>query len=115
MRAAEALAALSALASEVRLALVRRLVAAGEEGLAAGAIARELGLSPSRLSFHLAELERAGLVRARRASRNVIYAADHDGIGRVIGYLLNDCCAAHPRVSACCRLHAAHEDTTAGH
>jgi len=115
MQATEALAALSALASEVRLSLVRMLVAAGDGGRPAGVIARELGLAPSRLSFHLAELERAGLVTARKESRNVIYAADYRQIGRLIGYLLNDCCAAHPVVCACCHPEAGREESPATH
>jgi DNA-binding transcriptional ArsR family regulator len=97
-----ALTALAALANATRLDLVRLLVATGREGLAASDIAGRLGLSASRLSFHLAALEQAGLVTSRRASRNIFYAADTRGLGGVIGYLLNDCCDAHPEVCACC-------------
>jgi len=78
------------------------LVATGPAGLAASDIAARLVLSPSRLSFHLAALEQAGLVTSRRASRNIFYAADTRGLGGVIGYLLEDCCAGHPEVCACC-------------
>lgn len=99
---ARALSALSALANATRLELVRLLIATGPEGRAASDIAGRLGLSASRLSFHLAALEQAGLVTARRASRNIFYAADTGALGRVIGYLLDDCCAGHPDVRACC-------------
>lgn len=102
MNQRQALAALSALANATRLELVRLLIGAGPEGLAASDIAGRLGVSASRLSFHLAGLEQAGLVTARRASRNIFYAASARGLGGVIGYLLNDCCAAHPEVCACC-------------
>ncbi len=68
MEQSKALAALSALANETRLDLIRRLIARGEDGLCAGRIARELGMSASRLSFHLSALEQAGLVTARRES-----------------------------------------------
>lgn len=97
-----ALAALTALANGTRLDLIRSLVAAGDEGLPAGVLARRHGLAGSRLSFHLAALEQAGLVTARRVSRNIFYAADTARLGQTIGFLLNDCCAAHPQVSACC-------------
>jgi DNA-binding transcriptional ArsR family regulator len=96
------LAALSALANDTRLELVRALIQAGKPGLPAGAIARRLDVSASRLSFHLSALEQAGLIASRRESRNVIYSADMRGLGQVIGYLLHDCCKAHPEVSACC-------------
>lgn len=93
--------ALGAMANGTRLDLVRALIVAGDKGLSAGDIARSLGISASRLSFHLAALEQAGLVTAVRDGRNIIYAANHAGLGGVIDYLLNDCCAGHPTVCAC--------------
>lgn len=113
MDKARVLAALSALANDKRLDLVRALVVAGDAGLPAGEIARLLDVSASRLSFHLAALEQAGLITSRRVARNVIYAADHAGIGRVIAYLLDDCCAGHPKVQDCCRRRAASPADTA--
>lgn len=98
----QALAALSALANDARLDLVRLLVARGAEGMAAGEIGRALGLAASRLSFHLAALEQAGLVRSRKQARNVIYSVDATGLGATIAFLLNDCCMDHPDVVACC-------------
>ncbi len=103
MKQSKALTALSALANETRLDLVRRLIARGERGLCAGRIAGELGMSASRLSFHLSALEQAGLVTSRRESRHVFYAVDPSGMGGLISYLLNDCCKADPKVSACCK------------
>lgn len=100
---ARALRAFSALSNGDRLDLIRLLVPAGPEGLAAGEIARRLGLSASRLSFHLAQLEQAGLLRARRVARNVFYAVDTAGLGAAISHLLNDCCGDHPEVIACCQ------------
>lgn len=98
----KALAALAALANETRLALIRLLVTRGEKGLAAGQIAGDFGMSASRLSFHLAALEQAGLIRARRESRNIFYSVDHGTMGGLIAYLLDDCCKSDPQVSACC-------------
>ncbi len=100
---AQALAALSALAHADRLALVRLLVPVGAGGLPAGEIARALGLSASRLSFHLAQMQAAGLLFARPEGRRVIYAVDIGRLGSTIAFLLNDCCLDHPEVVACCR------------
>lgn len=108
MERSKVLASLSALANEDRLDLVRLLVPRGSEGMAAGDIGRALGLSASRLSFHLSVLEQAGLVTSRRVSRNVIYATDLAGIGGAISYLLADCCMDHPEVLACCGASARH-------
>ena len=102
MERSKVLAALAALANDKRLELVRLLMPRGETGLSAGQIGQQLGLASSRLSFHLAALEQAGLIRSRRASRNVFYAADLRGLGQTIGYLMRDCCMNHPEVRACC-------------
>ena len=100
------MAALAALANDKRLELVRLLMPRGDTGLSAGEIGQRLGLASSRLSFHLAALEQAGLIRSRRASRNVFYAVDLQGLGQTIGYLMRDCCMDHPEVRACCLTHA---------
>ena len=106
MQKGQALSALAALANDQRLDLVRMLMPLGEDGLSAGDIARRLGLSASRLSFHLSQMEQAGLIRSRRQARNVIYSVDAEGIGRTIGYLLNDCCRGDAKGRACCRQEA---------
>jgi ArsR family transcriptional regulator, arsenate/arsenite/antimonite-responsive transcriptional repressor len=99
----QALAALSALANAARLDLLRLLMPLGDQGMAAGEISRALGQSASRLSFHLAAMEQAGLIRSRKVARNVFYSVDAAGMGATIRYLLNDCCMEHPEVLACCR------------
>ncbi|WP_112309752.1 ArsR/SmtB family transcription factor [Pseudogemmobacter bohemicus] len=100
---ARALRAFAALSHGDRLDLIRLLLPSGPDGLAAGEIARLLGLSASRLSFHLSQLEQAGLLTARRVARNVFYAVDPAGLGAAISHLLNDCCGEHPEVIACCQ------------
>lgn len=86
------IAALSALANEHRLAVFRLLVQAGPEGRAAGAIAEELDLPASSLSFHLAHLTRAGLIVQRRESRSLIYFADFIAMNALVGFLTENCC-----------------------
>lgn len=84
--------ALAALAQHHRLAAFRMLVEAGPDGLAAGVIATRLDLAPSSLSFHLAQLERAGLVSTVRAGRSILYSADFAAMTALIGYLTENCC-----------------------
>ena len=91
--AAIAVDALGALAQEHRLALFRLLVQAGDQGLAAGALAERLGLPNSSLSFHLAGLSRAGLIRQERRSRSLIYRADYGRMNELLAYLMENCCA----------------------
>lgn len=85
--------ALSALAHESRLAIFRVLVVAGPEGMAAGEIGQQLGLSPSSLSFHLKDLSHAELVKPRQEGRFVIYTANFDAMTGLIGFLTENCCA----------------------
>lgn len=86
------ISALSALAHEHRLAIYRLLVQTGPEGLAAGEISEAMGIAPSSLSFHLALLNRAGLIAQRRESRSLIYSADFAQMNALIGFLTENCC-----------------------
>lgn len=115
MEATAAIDALGALAQPTRLEAFRRLVRAGPEGLPAGAVARALETPANTLSTHLAILERAGLVTARREGRLVYYAAAFDRVRALIGFLLEDCCAGNAQMcdavatmarQACCTVEA---------
>ena len=104
----QALSAFAALSQETRLSIVRTLVVAGPDGLAAGLIGERMGVTPSNVSFHLKELERAGLIEARREARSIIYSASYDTLRDLIAFLMQDCCNGHPDIctpalaSACC-------------
>jgi DNA-binding transcriptional ArsR family regulator len=93
------IAALSALAHEHRLAVYRLLVQRGPEGLPAGAIGKFVGLVPSSLTFHLHNLQRAGLITKRRESRQLIYAADFAVMNGLVGYLTENCCGNDTKCS----------------
>lgn len=58
----------------------------------AGAIAETVNLPNSSLSFHLAHLTRAGLIRQERQSRSLIYTADYPAMNALVGYLTENCC-----------------------
>jgi DNA-binding transcriptional ArsR family regulator len=88
----KAVTALAALAQAHRLAAFRALVQAGAAGLAAGSLAKTVGVMPSALSFHLAHLTRAGLVTCKREGRHLIYAADYAAMSALVGYLTENCC-----------------------
>lgn len=96
MEIESAVLALSALAQEHRLQAFRLLVEAGDAGLAAGAIAEAMAIPASSLSFHLAQMERAGLIRRRRQGRSLIYSADYAGMNGLLAYLTENCCAGSP-------------------
>lgn len=93
MQAIAAIEALGALAQEHRLALFRLLVQAGERGMTAGAIASALGVPNSSLSFHLNQLNRAGLVTQERQHRSLIYRGNYQAMNALVAYLMENCCA----------------------
>ena len=84
--------ALAALAQAQRLRAFRALVAAGPQGLTPGAMAQQLGIAPSALSFHLKELAHAGLVRSEPRGRNLIYRASFEQMNALLAYLTAHCC-----------------------
>jgi ArsR family transcriptional regulator len=94
----QALAAFAAISQETRLRVLRMLVVAGPDGLAAGVIAEKAEVSASNVSFHLKELERASLVRSRREARSIVYRAEFDALSGLIRFLMEDCCSARPEI-----------------
>lgn len=98
--AQQAIIAFAALSQETRLQMLRLLVAAGPEGLAAGVISDRVEVSPSNASFHLKELERSGLISAHRDSRSIIYAVNFDALSGLIRFLMEDCCDGRPEICA---------------
>lgn len=95
-----AVASLAALAHGGRLSAFRMLVQAGAAGLAAGEIARRLEMLPNSLSSHLAILDKAGLIHARRQGRSIIYTADYGAMQGLLGFLLEDCCGGAAEICA---------------
>ncbi len=85
-----------ALAHDARLAVIRLLIPAGPDGLAAGVIGDRIGAPPSALSFHLGRLANAGLVRMRRVGRNQYYTVDYQRLTALVDFLVEDCCAQAP-------------------
>ncbi|WP_413992204.1 ArsR/SmtB family transcription factor [Labrys okinawensis] len=107
----QALNAFAALSQETRLRVVKLLVIAGPEGMAAGAIGEAMdGASSSRMSFHLSHLEQAGLIESRREGRSIVYSAAYPSLSALVEFLMRDCCQGHPDVcnpavaalSCCC-------------
>lgn len=87
-----AVLALSALAHESRLQVHRLLVQAGEDGLSAGAIAEQLGMPASSLSFHLTHMQAAEMVLQRRDGRSLIYTVNFECMDALMAYLQENCC-----------------------
>jgi ArsR family transcriptional regulator, arsenate/arsenite/antimonite-responsive transcriptional repressor len=98
MNEEQAVNSLSALAHGNRLRIFRLLVKRGPWGLPAGEIADRVGMSATNTSFHLKELDRAGLLRSTRYGRFVLYAIDVEGMRRLLTFLTEDCCEGRPEL-----------------
>jgi DNA-binding transcriptional ArsR family regulator len=94
----DAVISLAALAHEQRLKIFRLLVREGPGGLPASDIAEAVGASPTAASFHLKELDRAGLISATRDGRYVRYAVHVEGMRQLLTYLTEDCCQGNPQL-----------------
>jgi len=92
MNESQVIDALGALSHETRLRIVRHLVVRGHEGDAAGAIGQVVDAAPSKITFHISALERAGLVSSEKVSRQIIYRINFDEVGAMLSYLIKDCC-----------------------
>jgi ArsR family transcriptional regulator, arsenate/arsenite/antimonite-responsive transcriptional repressor len=98
MEEKEAIKAFGALAQEHRLKVFRLLVRHAPHGLPAGYIAAQVGVPASTMSTHLAQLERAGLLRSWREQRRILYAVDTEGIRQVVTFLTEECCGGRPEL-----------------
>ena len=98
MESDDAIKRLSALAHDARLEVFRLLVKAGPEGVAAGDIARSLDIPANTMSAQLLILANAGLAKARRDGRSIIYAVNFEAVTDLLVYLTKDCCGGRPEI-----------------
>jgi ArsR family transcriptional regulator len=92
MESLDVVISLAALAQESRLALFRLLVKRGPEGFTPSQLTDKLEVPGPTLSFHLKELQRAGLIEARREGRFLFYSPNFSRMNELIGFLTDNCC-----------------------
>jgi len=85
--------AFSALGNPHRVAMLRLLVRAGEDGLNVSQIQKAIGLPPTTLAHHIAALSSGGVVIRERRGRETICRADFPAIRALNSFLMQDCCA----------------------
>lgn len=92
METSEVALAFGALSQETRIDLLRTLLNAGPDGMAAGEIGTAIGVPASTCSFHLKALEQAGLIAVTRRGRHLIYAAQIARLRSLMLFLVESCC-----------------------
>jgi predicted transcriptional regulator len=95
METTEAITALSALAQATRFDVFRLLVKREPHGVAAGELARTVGVPQNTLSAHLAIMSRACLVVGERNSRSIIYRANLATFQELTLFMVQDCCGGN--------------------
>ena len=97
---------LAELGNETRLAIVRLLVRAGDDGLTVGDIQQAIGVPGSTLTHHLQRLRGAGLVSRTREGSTLWCRAEMACIRATADFLMEECCVdmkrprARPRSAA---------------
>jgi ArsR family transcriptional regulator, arsenate/arsenite/antimonite-responsive transcriptional repressor len=98
---------LAAMGTEPRLRIVRLLLAAHPDGMVAGEIASELGITPSTLSHHLDKLKNEELIGVRREGTFLWHSVNTKSLQDLLGFLYAECCtrnkAVEPRQVVCCK------------
>lgn len=93
--------AFRALAQETRLNILKELIKNGKDGLCPCHLMENLTLTSANLSFHLKELENAGLVKKEKKGKFIHYRAQCDFIKSLGDSLIEDCCKFKKGCSKC--------------
>ncbi len=84
---------LTAIGTESRLRITQLLLTAHPDGMVAGEIQAELGVSASNLSHHLDKLKNEGVIDVKREGSFLRYTANTDSIQELLTFLFSECCA----------------------
>jgi DNA-binding transcriptional ArsR family regulator len=98
----------TAMGTEPRLRIMQLLLSAHPEGLVVGEIQHELDIPNSTLSHHLEKLKNEKLVKVRRESTFLRYAANTEALEELLGFLYAECCTRNKAVKPesiliCCK------------
>jgi DNA-binding transcriptional ArsR family regulator len=89
---------LAAMGTESRLRITQLLLTAHPDGLVAGEIQAELGISASNLSHHLEKLKHQGVIGVKREGIFLRYTVDTDALQDLLAFLFSECCARNKAV-----------------
>jgi len=90
----------AALGQGARLDVMRLLLSAYPDAVAAGEIQHKLGIPASTLSHHLHKLREVGLVDSLRESQWIRYAARADTLQSLLDFLYSECCSRNAVVDS---------------
>ncbi len=82
----------AALGHASRVAILRLLVQAGDDGLSVTQMRAHLNMPATTFGHHLKAMAEAGLVTQTRQGRSLISRANYTALQGLIGFLMEDCC-----------------------
>ena len=83
---------LAAIGTESRLRITQLLLTAHPDGMVAGEIQAELGVSASNLSHHLEKLKHEGVIDVKREGSFQRYTANTGALQELLTFLFSECC-----------------------
>lgn len=89
---------LAAIGAEPRLRITQLLLSAHPDGLVAGEIQHELGISASNLSHHLDKLKNEGVIAVKREGSFLRYTAEAHALQDLLAFLFSECCTRNKAV-----------------
>ena len=89
----------AAMGTESRLRIMQLLLASHPDGMVAGEIQAELGVSASNLSHHLEKLRNEGLVTVEREGTFLRHRASAEALRELLAFLYSECCTRSRAVS----------------
>jgi DNA-binding transcriptional ArsR family regulator len=84
---------LAAIGTESRLRITQLLLTAHPDGMVAGEIQAEIGVSASNLSHHLEKLKHEGVIDVKREGSFLRYTANTEALQELLTFLFSECCA----------------------
>jgi len=91
---------LTAIGSESRLRITQLLLKAHPDGMVAGEIQAELGVSASNLSHHLEKLKNEGVIEVQREGSFLRYTANTEALQELLAFLFSECCTRSTAIQA---------------
>jgi len=82
----------AALGHPSRVAILRLLVQAGDDGLSVSQMRTHLKMPATTFGHHLKAMADAGLVTQTKRGRSLISTANYAALQSLIGFLMEDCC-----------------------
>jgi len=96
MQLEDAAKILKELGHPTRLAIYKRIVRAGHQGIAVGELQQQLDIPGSTLSHHISNLVSVDLLQQRREGRTLYCVAQYQSLDSVLLFLRDECCFDQP-------------------